>query len=510
MTIHLKKPARDIAFALTLSAALCAQGHAETLRAAAAAVPPTLGNPYSASGLPATELWTAIFDTLVRLDWLGGPQPGLALSWSNPDSLTWVFKLRPGVVFHNGRPVTASAIVKVIDYLRSPEAVSFLVSREVNNVAGANALDDLTLELKLSQPDAIFPKRISLVMIVDAEAWAEKGADAFALNPIGSGPYRLVNWGNGNVSPELAAFAQSWRAPQAFDRLLFRAVPEKSSRVQSLLSGQLDVISGLGFDDIAEIESAGFLAQRQKTTQVNSIALPNVRDGKHPLKDVRVRQALNYAVDKQAIATTILGGDVNIASQGAVPGIPGYNASLKPYPYDPARARALLAEAGYPNGFALAIEIMVMFMPLDAVMYQRVAQDLRAVGVEATVRSIPYADFIRKYTTNQWGNVDAFAMGWNNSSYQDSARALEYFSCLRTNPFFCDIDTAALLKTAIETPDQGARELKLQDVAARLYELAPAIWLVNATYVNAARPDITNFRMRPTGIPFEELGVKKN
>ena len=484
---------------------LFGQSHAETLRIAAGGVPPSLGNPYTATALPATELWLAMFDGLTHLDWRGGPRPGLAVSWDNPTPLTWRFTLRDSMTFHNGRPVTAESVANVFTLLLSEDAASLLVARELTNIADVVAVDPLTVQFNLGAPDAILPKRLSLVMIIEPDSWTERGVDEFTIAPIGTGPYRLVDWGPGNTAPRLTAFNGNWRAPIGYTDLEYRVVSNKTSRLQALYSNQVDVATGLSEDDVGDVKANGYVPYVTATTQIKSIALPNVRDGNHPLKDQRVRQALNYAVDKQAIADVILGGWVDVASQGAVPGISGYNPNLKPYPYDPERARTLLEDAGYEDGFDMDIEFVATLTPLDPVLFQKVAQDLREVGVRASVRQIPFSDYLRKYVPNQWGNVDAFGLFWNSATFQDAIRPYEYFSCFRLNPFFCDEDVTADIRAVQVMADPAERETKMQAIMAKFHTLAPAIWITNSAYVNATRPGISNFRMVPAGIRFEEL-----
>jgi peptide/nickel transport system substrate-binding protein len=482
------------------------KGHAETLRVAAGGMPPSLGNPYTATALPATELWLAMFDGLTRLDWRGGPLPGLAVSWDNLTPLKWRFTLRSGMTFHNGRPLTAVSVANVFAFLLSKGAASFIVARELTNIADVIAIGPLTVQFNLRTPDVILPKRLSLVMIIELDSWLEQGADGFAMTPIGTGPYQLVDWGAGNAAPRLTAFEASWRAPKGYSSIVYSVVSNKTSRLQALYSGQVDLATGLSEDDVGDVEANGYIPFVTTTTQIKSIALPNMQDGQHPLKDQRVRQALNYAVDKQSIADVILGGWVDVASQGAVSGISGYNATLKPYPYDPARARALLEDAGYANGFDMDIEFVATLTPLDPVLFQKVAQDLNEIGIRASVRQIPFSDFLRKYVQNQWGDVDAFGLFWNSATFQDAIRPFEYFSCFRTNPFFCDQDVTADIRAVQIVSDPVERETLMQTIMAKYHALAPAIWITNSAYVSAMRPGINNFRMIPAGIAFEELG----
>lgn len=484
---------------------LSTAGTAETLRVAAADIPPSLGNPYTASALPATELWSALFDGLTRLDWRGGALPGLALSWENPSPTSWQFKIRAGVTFHNRRPVTPEAIVKVFELLKTPDARRYLVTRELENIQSAHVIGSDVIELRLKEPDAILPKRLAVVMIVDPDAWTGAGVDAFTKAPIGSGPYRLERWGAGNTVAYLAAHPGSWRPATLFANVQYRAVADKTSRLQAILGGQVDVATGFGVGDIAEIERGRLLAHVTPTTQVKSIALPNVLEHAHPFTDIRVRQALNYAVDKEAIVKFILDDWSQVASQGAVSGITGFNPDLEPYAFDPEKAKSLLADAGYKDGFKMSIEAVSALTPLDPVIFQKVVQDLRGIGVDANVRIIPFSDYVRKYTANDWGDVDAFSLLWNNASYQDAIRPFEYFSCLRVNPFFCDELTADMVVAVQRETSPQARDVQMQAIMARLHKLAPAIWLTNSVYVNATQARLSGFRMMPTGAVFEEM-----
>jgi peptide/nickel transport system substrate-binding protein len=482
---------------------------AQDLRAAAASFPPSLGNPFTGVNQPSSELWLSMFDGLTLLGWGKDAEPGLAVSWRMTSPTTWVFTLRPDVTFHNGKRFTAADVVKVVEILQAPDGARYLIAGEVQNIAGARARDDTTVEFTTRAPDPILPKRLSVVMMVDPDAWAAAGPDGFARAPVGTGPYRLVTWGTGNRDATLEGFAGSWRAPRDVRRLRYRAIGEHTARLQALASGQVDVVTGLQIEDAAGLKQNGFVVHVQPNPQVKSIALRNVRPDDHPLKDERVRQALNYAIDKTAIATQIMLGAVTPVGQGTPPGIVGHNPAVAPYPYDPARAKRLLADAGYPNGFALSINVVTANATPDAMIYEKMAQDLAAVGVRADVQAITFADYQSKYASGNWGSVDAFSQIWNNAAYQDPIRALEYFSCLKPNPFFCEESVVPALRAVNAELDADRREGLLQDLNARYHTLAPAIWISNAIYVTGTAARVTHFEMRPTGIAFERLRVGK-
>ncbi|MDX2224956.1 MAG: ABC transporter substrate-binding protein [Rhodospirillaceae bacterium] len=496
---------RAIAFALLLALAP-AGARAETVRAAVAAFPPTLGNPFSGASQPSSEMWLSVFDGVTRLGWTGGPEPGLALSWTNTSPTTWRFMLRPGVTFHNGKPFTAQDVVDVLALLKRPEMARYLIAAELQSVRGARAIDPMTVEIETAEPDAILPNRLAVMMIVDVAAWDGAGVDAFTRAPVGTGPFRLTAWREGTALAVLGRHAGSWRAPAEVSRLEYRLVPDKTARLQSLISRQTDVVTGLHVDDVATVEGMGLKALVFQNPQIKSIALPNLHAGDHPLKDVRVRQALNFAVDKDSIARHIMLGFAEPAGQGAGRDTFGFNPEVKPYPYDPARAKALLIEAGYPDGFDMRIEVVVDNATPDALLYQQVAQDLAAVGVRVTLGSITFADYSRKYAAADWGEADAFHLIWNNAAFQDPIRAIEYFSCLKVNPFFCEDSLVPEIRASSRELSRDKREKMLQGIMARLHDLAPAIWLTNSVYTVAHSPRIEVFEMRPTGIVFENIG----
>jgi len=481
---------------------------ATSLRVAVSAFPPTLGNPFTGASQPSAELWWSIYDGLTRLDWTGGPQPALATSWAAKSPTTWVFNLREGVTYHTGKPFTANNVVSLINLIQRDEMARFLIPNELALISNARAIDDYTVEITTSLPDAILPKRLATLMLIDTELWDEIGVDGYTVAPVGTGPYKLTTFGRGNAAAELERYEGAWRVPKSVTSVEYRLVADKTSRIQALVSDQVDVVTGLHVDDVTIVEGLGYTVDVQSNPQVKSIALPNnLHEDDHPLHDVRVRKALNYAVDKQSIADFIMFGYAEVASQGVTRNTVGFNPNLEPYSYNPDRARALLAEAGYPDGFELLVEVVTDSTTPDGLMYQKVAQDLQAIGLDVTLRAIPFSEYSRKYAISDWGDVDAFHLIWNNAAFQDPIRPIEYFSCIRNLPFFCEPSMVDLIQQSNAEMNPGQRDLLLQEIMAQLHDLAPAIWLTNAVYTTAFNDRIEGFVSRPTGVVFEDLIV---
>ena len=481
---------------------------AQDLRMAVAAFPTSLGMPYTGVSQPSSELWLSVYDALTYLDWGKDAKPALALSWENTTPTTWVFHLRPGVIFHNGKMFTADDVVKVLALLKGPDGAGYLVAREMQNILAVRARDPLTLEVYTRVPDAILPKRLSIMMIIEPDHWQAVGRDVYARKPIGTGPYRLVDWGAGDKDASLEAFEASWRPAQSLRHLQYRVIVEHTARIQALVSGQVDMVSGLQVEDIDDLRVQGFQVAVQQNPQVKSIALRNLKGGPSPLKDERVRRALNYAVDKDAIANVMMLGYVTSVGQPAPAGITGHNPEVKPYPYDPDKARALLRQAGYASGLEFSFSVVTTTGTPDAMTYQKIAQDLAAVGVKISLQSMTFADYQSRYTTGNWGMIDGFSQLWNNAAFQDPIRAIEYFSCLKTNPFFCEPNLVPdILHVNAET-NAPKREGLLHDLMGRIHDAAPAIWISNSVYLIGYQPKVAHFEMRPSGVTFENLRLR--
>ena len=198
---------------------------------------------------------------------------------------------------------------------------------------------------------------------------------------------------------------------------------------------------------------------------------------------------------------------VEAASQGAMPGTVGFNPELEPYPFNPALARKSLVDAGYKDGFPLNIAVLQAEGDAGMTVYQKVSQDLAAVGVAANIKPITGIEFLRRFVGNEWGEYDAFSLLWNNEPMQDVGRAIEYFSCLRPNPFFCDDTLTDAIKSSRSEADPEKRKQSLQQIMARMKEMAPAIWLTNTIVITASRPGIGNIEMGATGLAFEDMSV---
>ncbi len=469
--------------ALLWSYALCAQG----LRFAVPTLPPTLGNPYGANGTPSSLMWSAVFDGLTRLDPDGRIAPALAVSWQMESPTMWRFDLRRDVWFGNGEPFDADAAVATLDWLRSPEGQRTVIGSEIRSVVAAEALNAHALLIHTEGPDAILPARLSSVMIVAPALWRALGADEFARAPVGTGPFRFDAWTDSGRSVRLQAQPDAWRAPR-LPQLTLIGLPDSAVRVQALRSGEVD-LAVVDIDDTDFLAARGFTMAHAPAMQVMALAFNTERERPTPVRDVRVRQALNLAIDREAIATILLRGLAVPAGQPASSGTHGHAPDVGPYPYDPERARALLAEAGYANGLSLEIQVAEGNMPAANQIYQVVVQYLARVGVEARVQVRPFSAWLRDYLAGTV-SADIFGLPWNAGPYNDVIRPLEYYSCLKRRPFFCEPEVVPKIESANVETDPQRRLALLQSLAADMHALAPSLFIVEQIDLFAMHPDI--------------------
>jgi peptide/nickel transport system substrate-binding protein len=375
---------------------------------------------------------------------------------------------------------------------------------ETAGITEITAPDPVTVEITTKAPDAILPKRLAAIMIVEPDLWTKDEA-AFALKPIGTGPWQLADWGRSSGKAVFTAFKKSWRAPAQLDRLEIAILPDGPSRLSAIQSGQVDLAENFSPEDLTLLEGLPLKAVTERSTQVMALALPNVGNEGKPLHDKRVRQALNYAVDREQIVATILSGKSQAASQGCTVMVFGCNPHLQPYPYDPAKAKALLKEAGYGDGFSMRVEVLTGFGQSDQLIYQRVAEQLAQIGIKMTVETPSYATWLRKYLSNQWGKTDAFSLAWDSASYHDAIRTLKYYSCDKTNPFFCEPSIMPQIYATDGMMDEAKRRKALEDIEAAYHDLAPALYLVEVPYHYAMSKDVATFGIRALGVAYEQI-----
>lgn len=487
-------------FFLTLVLALCAflpASHArdrDTLTFAIADLPPAFGNPFMTGGWPGLAIWPAIYDGLAELQGDGSLAPALALSWSFEDERTWVFTLRQGVKFSNGEPFNAHTVIKVMEYLARPESARLSIVREVRNIESVTARDDYTIVVKTRNPDRFTPAKFAAVKMIEPKAFAEMGPEAYARSPIGTGPYKVDSWGLSEI--RMSENPHAWRKP-IVKNLRIVALPEVGARVKALQSDTVDVALSLGPDDIAQVESAGDVMTSNYLGGIVAMPFILVRDTM--FKDVRVRRAINYGVNRQAIVDVLLAGRTKAASQTTAHTAIGYVKALEPYPYDPAKAKKLLAEAGFPNGFTFTSDVYVTGANADAAAYQQIANDLAQIGVTMKLNVMAFPRYNEALYQGNWtGEMMLFSYGTLPS--MDPIATYQYHSCTWVKPWVCDPELQALIDKAQKTFDLEQRTALVQQLLRKTHDEPLGLYLYETNRFDGIAARVEGYRA-PFGFP---------
>ena len=474
----------------------------DTLRVGLTALPDSMGDPHRSVSVFSSYSWVPVFETLTAFNADGTLGPQLATDWHSISPTTWTFDLRKDVVFSNGVPFTANAVVKILEYLKTPEGRAAALSREFSTVSQVEALDTHTVQIHTYDPDIVLPRKLTTMYIVEPQAWVELGADGFATEPVGTGPFKVTKWTSSKIEYEMNPLA--WRRPRVSGLEIFE-LRELMARVNALLTDRLDIVIGLGPDDIPLVESAGGKIHRRDPIDVISITF--VIGQGHPVDDIRVRKALNYAVNKESITRVLLENLTKPATQGAVRGLLGYNTDLTAYRYDPELAKKLLAEAGYAEGFSLETEVIIGSNANDAAIYQLVTADLAKVGVSFQARPIPNGQMAKIVLQGEWRG-EAFSQIFGSWPAFEPMRTLRTHSCLHSNPWYCDEQIIPTMRAAMTAPTLEARINLTQKVLAFYHEQATSILLHEIPLLDGLGPRVRDYAPKKGKINYEAIWLE--
>ncbi len=465
----------------------------EVLRVGIVSLPPAYGNPYTAMGAPGAVTWQQLFDGLTRIDEAGNVVGALATEWQLLDAHTWRFLIRENVRFSNGSSFDATVAKEVFDWLLGEDGRLTPVGNELRGLVEVSAPGRHELRIKTQQPDPILPNRLALVMMVEPKTWVELGPKAFGQKPVGTGPYSVRSWRNRNGAAELVENSHGWRRPFIPTVELY-PLHDHAARFQAAISHQLHLAQSMRPEEIDIFAKRGFDALVDPSKQIIGIAFDVVGHPESPIADRRVRQAINYAVDRHTISEIITYGKHRPASQGAAPGVFGYNADVRPYPYDPVKARALLADAGYADGFSISATIVIGTYANDVEIYQKVQQDLAEVGISLIMEATLFSDWIRQYVSGKWRTA-AFSLAWNTAPYNDSIRPMDYFSCGKALPFYCNQSMMPAIENAATEMRPVEREAALQALQLRFHNEAPSLFLLEYGHIWVSSRETTGFAL---------------
>jgi peptide/nickel transport system substrate-binding protein len=454
-------------------------------------------------------------------------EPGLALSWSPVDPLTWEFKLRPGVKFHDGSDFVADDVKASVDRVPGAGGPDGGASFFVKSIAEVVVVDPHTVRFKTKAPAPDLPFDLAGLFIVSHAARNAKVEDFNSGKAaIGTGPFKFVSWQpKGDLV--LERFDGYWRGKAAYEKATFSEISDDAARVAALLSGRVDLINYVPPADVARLGGDKKVAVFQGASAYQFFLWPDLAEtsplvtdlegkplARNPLRDPRVRQALSLAIDRDVIAGQVMEGRATPARQLAPEGFFGTLPDAPALAFDLAKAKQLLAEAGYPQGFAIALHCTSDRLPNDGQVCSALGQMFAKAGIRTAVNATPKAVLFpawvkRKYVLSMlgWGNLNGetgYTLGaivHSNDGKQDlgSSNHTGY-----ANPALDKV-----IEEAVQTADEARRKALLQQamtLALADLPLIPIVTLATSwagtagkvSYVPRVDEDTLAYYVRPT------------
>jgi len=334
-------------------------------------------DPRNAAGTSTAMVLLHMFNALTKTDANGKVVGDLAESYKSVNDTTWEFKLKKGVTFQNGEVFNAKAVKYTVDTLQDPKS-KFKIAADFSFIKEIKIVDDYTIQLITKKPYSGTPLRLTYLMIIPPEYTKKIGDKEFAKKPVGTGSYKFVE----RVKDQkvvMEAYDKYFGGKPKIDTVTFKCIPEDASRVSALQSGEVDIISAVPTSQMDLLKANSKITVVAKpTSRVIYVGMNTTIDS--PLKNVKVRQAINYAVDKNSIIKDVLNGNGSILANISTPQYAGYDSTLKPYEYNPTKAKQLLTEAGFPNGFSITMDTTTGYLNGNDVM-QAVSAQLKKVGI---------------------------------------------------------------------------------------------------------------------------------
>ncbi|MEX4009332.1 ABC transporter substrate-binding protein [Neoaquamicrobium sediminum] len=497
------------ACALAIAPAAFAQTPPNVIVVGQIAEPQSL-DPHAVTAVNDFRILVNVYDGLVRFaDGSLEVEPSLAESWEiSEDGLTYIFKLREGVTFHDGTPFNAEAVKfnfeRMLDeehpfHDTGPFPLAFFFSA----VDEVTAVDDTTVEFKLNEPFAPFLSNLAYPtgLIVSPAAVEASGKD-YGRNPVGTGAYKFEEW-QGNQRVVVTRNEDYWDGAPAPEAIVFRPITDANTRVAEMLSGGLDIMVEVPPDSVAQFRDApDFQVHEQAGPHVWFLIL-NMKEG--PFAEKGVRQAANYAINKESLVTDVLQGTAEVAAGPTPPAFAwAYNEEVQPYPYDPDKARELLAEAGY-DGEEITFYVTEggsgMLDPVA--MGTAIQADLAAVGMNVKIETYEWNTFLGQVNPGLEGKADMAEMAWMTNDPDTLP-----FLTLRTAAFpseggfnsgyYSNVEVDELLNQARVSTEPEERATLYKQMQEIVHEDAPWVFVANWVQGAVTTANVEGFSLQPS------------
>jgi len=422
-----------------------------------------------------------IHETLFHPQEDASVKPALAERWEKVDDLTWKIYLRKDAKFHNGEPVTAQAVKFSFDRIMNPDFKSPHRGK-LSAFTKLEVIDDYTFTISTEKPYAPGLYILGYYLpIVPPKYVQEVGDTQYNMKPVGAGPYKLAKWVRGQ-EVVLERFEGYYGPKPAYKRVVFRGVPEEAARIAAVLTGEADVVSGIPVHQRKRILESG---KAYLTNQMGVMPYLGLNTYKPPFDDVRVRQAMNYAINRELINKALFDGKAILCAGPISPRTFGADPTLKPYPYDPEKAKKLLAEAGYPDGFEARLAYPTYMSQIQE-QAEAIAADLAKVGVRVKLEPFERSVMWQRYKQRKH---QMYIYWWDDAPEPDRYMYALFHSKSR-DYYYKNPKVDELLDKGRTILDRQERAKVYHQIDRLLYEDAPWVYLYVVPEVFAVANDV--------------------
>lgn len=501
----------SVAVVLGLAAMTAGQAHAQSVLKVLQAEGPRSMDPGGHTASVTATMLEPMYEGLVMRDKNMQIAPSLAIEWTSSEGgKVWTFKLRPGVTFHDGTPFNAEAVVHSFTRFLDSKRGLAAAGRITAVLASARAVDDMTVEFTLKAPYAGF---LTLLTTNTAKIVSEKADESGKLDtiPVGTGAFKFVEWKSGEYVLE-ERNDKYWGEKPSVDQIKFTWSPEASVLSMSVQSGQADVVYPLPPVFAPAIKNNPNL--KLFDTEGSFVYWVSLNTKLKPLDDTKVRQALNFATDRSALVAALLRGYGTPANSPLAPTNPFYDKSLNTYPYDPAKAKALLAEAGLPNGFTMSTAVQQRDAPIAEALQGMWAK----VGVTLEIRSqeggvwtkAAFADPQAKAADK----LNSSIASWSTGSFNPDLQLRPLYATASAAPaganlgFFSDPHLDDLINQGAAELDDAKAKVIYDEAQKLINEEAPHVLLYSKRDLLATTAKVSNVWMQPGGVITVQYATK--
>ncbi len=441
------------------------------------------------------SLWDPLVETAFDRNGRVRYEPALAESWRVlDDKLTWEFKLRQGLKFDNGEDWDAEAFAFSLDWMMNEKTALTNVKLRLAPVWDrVQVVDKYTARVKTKLPFVLTPYVFTEFSPAPPRYFQQVGPQKYAETPVGLGPFRFIEWIRGQRIV-LERNPKYWRGPMQFDRLVVRPFTEDATRVAALEAGEIDIAFYVPPDSAKRLQSRGMHVEWTPLGQ--GMNLPLKLTIPSPLTDIRVRQAMNFALDKKLLINEIMGGYGRILrAQMASPSSIGYNSNLVPYPYDPERAKRLLDEAGHSSGFRLDFDTSQGGYLKQLETSQFIVGEYKKIGIELNMQVTEWGAFIDKIYSPRSAPISYSGFNWY--PVMDSLLTLPFWHSSFRRKLYKDERYDQMADTANSEFDAEKRIALIQKAHAYLRDQAITVWMFESPQIFGVGKRVTGFSPTP-------------